>query len=447
MKLIKPSVEILPQKYDLEGIYRHIEIAGRTCYKSEDNITEGSAKAFVDRMIKNGHRAMLEHGTVYLKQAVGRSSSYVKMDHIYFHETFGYELNHYRENKYSESYRKEIGDFTYLFVTTNLRVLVENDWLEDLEYLCEPTEFHEKRITVKFTCDRGVSHEFVRHRVFSFAQESTRYCNYSKDKFNNELTFIIPSWLKNINEGNYIWDDSNPKLTAGCNIEDVGFDDYSNLTCNNNEVKYSHIDNSSEIDTFFKLLQQCESTYFNLLELKKTPQQARQVLPNALKTELVMTGFKSDWDGFFELRCDKAAHPDARFIANELKRLIDQKDMYEKLDICINNHLEDKNKLVNSLLNSAETTERKEIVLNVINKNQLLPFGTCSSDYPEFISNFIESNSERYNYKYEQIPYMEYINHMLYDECFKEDGSYDKHIDIIFDFVKDNMIIGNTNDW
>ena len=161
MKLIKPSFEILEQAPGMEGLYKQIELAGRTCYKSENYITEDSAKEFVDRMIKLGHGAMLEHGTVYLSLDMASREQYFK----------------YCYNKFSKA--NSTGNAEYStwrgFVTTNLRVLVENEWMDDLQYICEPTEHHEKRHTVKFTCDRGVSHEFVRHRVFSFAQESTRY--------------------------------------------------------------------------------------------------------------------------------------------------------------------------------------------------------------------------------------------------------------------------------
>lgn len=148
MKLIKPSFEIIKQQPELEGLYKQVELAGRTCYKSEDKITEDSAKEFVDRMIKSGHGAMLEHGTVYLALDMASRELYFK----------------YCTNKYSKA--NSIGraaDYSWKgFVTTNLRVLVENDWLSDLAYLCEPIEHHEKRISVKFVCDRGVSHkEFV----------------------------------------------------------------------------------------------------------------------------------------------------------------------------------------------------------------------------------------------------------------------------------------------
>ena len=167
MKLCKPLFEIWEQSAGLEGVYKMIEYAGRVCYKSEDKITEDSAKPFVDRMIKSGHGAMLEHGTVYLQYETAKSAIN--------------PLTKYYLNKYSKVKAKEgaIEETMKLFVTTNLRVLVENDWLDDLQYICEPTEYHERRVTVHFVCDRGVSHEFVRHRVMSFSQESTRCCNYS----------------------------------------------------------------------------------------------------------------------------------------------------------------------------------------------------------------------------------------------------------------------------
>lgn len=160
MRLIKPHFEILSQPCSLEGIKKQIEIAGRTCYKSEDKITADSAEDFVDRMIKSGHGAMLEHGTVYLYYK-GKSG---EKDPLYRYST----------NKYSWYYKERIENLFAVYVTTNYRVLVENGWLGDLKYVCEPTDIHERRVSVRFTCDRGVSHEFVRHRVFSFAQESTR---------------------------------------------------------------------------------------------------------------------------------------------------------------------------------------------------------------------------------------------------------------------------------
>ena len=169
MKLIKPSFLIKEQEPGLEGIYKQIEWAGRHCYKSLDKITEDSAKKFVDRMIKSGHGAVLEHGTVYLRYnfKAGEDSN----------STAYWLWSKYNENKYSESVQAQPIPGVpngFVAITTNYRVLVENNWLDDLKYLCEPTEYHKKRVCVRFICDRGVSHEFVRHRVFSFAQESTR---------------------------------------------------------------------------------------------------------------------------------------------------------------------------------------------------------------------------------------------------------------------------------
>lgn len=298
MRLIKPSFEIIEQQAGILGLYKQIELAGRTCYKSEDKITPDSAAAFVDRMIKSGHGAMLEHGTVYLM----KESEFINT-HIHPEEGEEQECNpllKYYDNAYSYV-RQEHTTGWFVYVTTNLRVLVENGWTDDLQYICEPTEYHEKRVTVRFICDRGVSHEFVRHRVFSFAQESTRYCNYSKDKFGNEVTFIIPEWCPEIREdSNKGWDP--------CSIYD----------------KF-----------YLQGLQIAEETYFNLLKQwdervpdKRyksgfrnnpwTPQQARAVLPNSLKTELVMTGFISDWEHFFELRDAGSAHPQAQELAKPL---------------------------------------------------------------------------------------------------------------------------------
>ena len=171
MKLIKPSFEIIEQGPGIEGIYKQIELAGRTCYKSEDKITEDSAKGFVDRMVKSGHGAMLEHGTVYLK-LIGTFLNPTDYDVRYGN----YIVSHYIDNKYSKVVIKHDEEWkSNVYITTNYRVIIQNGWLNDLKFLCKPTKFHEKRICVHLICDRGVSHEFVRHRVFSFAQESTRY--------------------------------------------------------------------------------------------------------------------------------------------------------------------------------------------------------------------------------------------------------------------------------
>ena len=170
MKLINSSFKICEQKPGIEGVYEQIEMAGRICYKSTR--PEGqTAKDFVDRIIKLGHGAILEHGTVYLKI---RKGTYAYSHYVVVCEPDDDFMSSSRELSYRPYTKVNIQD-DYIYVTTNYRVLVENGWLNDLKYLCEPTEHHEKRLTVKFITDRGVSHEFVRHRVFSFAQESTRY--------------------------------------------------------------------------------------------------------------------------------------------------------------------------------------------------------------------------------------------------------------------------------
>lgn len=288
MRLIKPSFEIWNQPAGLEGVYKQIERVGRVCYKSEDKITEDSAKGFVDRMIKSGHGAMLEHGTVYLD--IPNSAGDYNL------------VPFFTSNPYSRVVIRPLDDRVHNYVTTNFRVMIENfaeEYIPDiLQYLCEPTEFHAKRITVHFVCDRGVSHEFVRHRVFSFAQESTRYCNYSKDKFGNELTFIIPCWL-----------------------EDYNYKDntYNQLFIDSLRFAEAHyLDLLKKWDD--KIPDKRYKTGFR--NNPWTPQQARAILPNSLKTELVVTGFVSDWNHFFRLRSRIAEtgkpHPQAQELADPL---------------------------------------------------------------------------------------------------------------------------------
>lgn len=299
MKLIESSVQIIEEK----DPYKMIELAGRTCYKSEDKITENSAKEFVDRMIKLGHGAMLEHGTIYLRirETVNGNIPPAMLywrhltNSIYSKVIYKIEADHPYE-----------GNYGVLYITTNLRVLVENNRLDDLQYQVEPTEYHEKRITARFICDRGVSHEFVRHRVFSFAQESQRYCNYNKDKFNNELTFIKPTWL-NIPTGDYTYWDGD-----WCDIDNM---------------KVQLPSDNGIADNFLWCLNNAGMQYRLLINKGLKPQEARAILPNATKTELVMTGFESDWEHFFELRCSGAAHPDARKLADELKSLMNVKNI------------------------------------------------------------------------------------------------------------------------
>lgn len=207
MKIVKPWFEILTKITGDE--LKLIELAGRTCYKSEDKITDESAKKFVKNIINRGHEAMLEHSV----------------------------------------------------------------------------------LSVKFICDRGVSHELVRHRLASFAQESTRYCNYSKDKFGNELTFIEPFFF----------------CQKGI--------------CNR--------DNGLLYNIWLDECESAENVYLKLLELGATPQEARSVLPNSIKTEVVVTMNYREWRHFFKLRAARftgPAHPQmeeiTRPLLEEVKKLI-----------------------------------------------------------------------------------------------------------------------------
>ena len=315
MKLIESKAELVLQQEGLEGVYKQIEFCGRTCYKSEDKITEDSAKGFVERMIKSNHTAMLEQGTVYLKMPynlvhrlthIGLCSKYIENPYSRTHEM--YEFLDTPMPQYTTSTNM----VHYLAVTTNLRVLVENGWLEDLKYICEPTQYHEKRYTMKFTTDRGVMAELTRHRAFSFSIESTRYCNYSKDKFGRELTFIIPSWLKNSITDN----------------DTFNYDEHINRWQSSEDPETSN---------FLQSIAFSEKNYLTLLQNGCTPQQARQVLPNALKTEVCMTGFASDWRFFFDLRYygeTGKPHPDMELLASKARSEFMKAGLWDNIMAC-----------------------------------------------------------------------------------------------------------------
>ena len=265
MKLIENKIEKLEQKNDLLGIYEQIEIAGRTAYKSLDKIEydenerSKTAKEFVERMISMNHGSTLEHGTVYLKVPINIDVA-----------------GNYLDNPYAmcKLVCKDNKEYNWWAITTNYRVLVENDLLDDLEFLCEPTEYHEKRTTFRLTCARVQADSFVRHRVFSFLIEPTRYCNYSDGKFDKEITIVKPTR----------WD---------------------------------------ELGGNAKLLKlawgAAEYYYMELIKNKVKPEDARDTLPLQLKTELIMTGTESQWEQFFKLRISDHAHHDAKYIAEQIK--------------------------------------------------------------------------------------------------------------------------------
>lgn len=288
MKLIESKAELLPWEPGIEGVYKAIERAGRTCYKSEDKITDSSAKGFVDRMVASKHTAMLEHGSVYLKWY-----SPGIYDRVKGHTVYDYVHNPYTKNFECLTKDSIIQEALEYRITTNYRVLIENNWLDDLQYMCDPTEYHELRYSFKFTCSRAIANELIRHRTFSFAQESQRYCNYSKDKFGNEVTFIKPSWEKG-----------------------AAFDAHFH---------------------FYNSLFASQVAYFDLLDNGATPQQARDVLPNATKTEIVMTGFASDWRYLFDLRLfgkTGAPHPDMVDLMEKAKAEAEKNGIWDDIINC-----------------------------------------------------------------------------------------------------------------
>ena len=208
MKIINASYKI-ETPIDGAGMLKRIEKAGRTCYKSEDRITEESAKSFVQKLIERGHESVLEH----------------------------------------------------------------------------------ESITVRFICDRGISHEIVRHRLANFSQESTRYCNYSNDRFGSELTFIKPCFFKE-------------KKGAYC--------------------------------SWYNSMDFAECAYFDMLDDGCTPQEARSVLPNSTKTEIVMTANLREWRHFLKLRTAKAAHPQMRELTVPLL-----KELQERIPVVFDDIKED----------------------------------------------------------------------------------------------------------
>lgn len=327
MKIIHPSVEYWSQANTLDGIWEHAARCARVCYQSAHTKEDESAKDFLLRTIaKNGfkkdkssHMSVLEHATVYLVVNI--------QNPFYPHMCYKYKDNHY-----SKTCNLIINDtIEGICITTNLRVIIENDWLDDLKFIANDISNHVKRYTFSFITNLGVSREINRHREHSktavdggldpsVSEESTRYCNYSKDKFNNELTFVIPAW-SDLEEGTvtkkstYAWDSRifsyylNDKLIAP--IFEVK-DSKRNFT-----------------DDFIWIIanKHAEEAYLLLLANGQKPQQAREVLPLSLKTQVIHTAFEDDWRSFIALRSkgiSGAPHPNAKQVADIVKNLIEQ---------------------------------------------------------------------------------------------------------------------------
>lgn len=298
MRINNPSFEIWDQEPSLDGIYRQIERVGRVCYKSEDHQTADSARPFVERMIKNEHYAMLEHGSVFLTISL-------EGDDKLSAEEREQKANNYISNRFS----RVVIAGGKAFVSTNLRVLAENGWLDDLAFLTEPTDHHERRVTVHFTTQIAITREFNRHRADSMAEQSTRYCNYSKAKFGNEITVNLPTWVKQqMMDSNWVRQISGGTLTiSGHDFLELG----------RKVVEGS----ATDLDNWVFANLATEKSYMNLIAAGRKPQEARVVLPLDTNTELVHTAFISDWKHFFDLRAlgtTGAPHPDAKALAMPL---------------------------------------------------------------------------------------------------------------------------------
>ena len=328
MELIKPSVEIWEQGNTLEDIWKHIARCTRVCYQSTPKNDGETDEKFVKRVILKGnllwrgtdfdkiHGSMLEHGTVYLYLETGPNNVFSKFEYPSAHFTAGYNwsdvVGHirakYKNNKYSKVNTAWIGKETRgTFITTNLRVIYENDWLEDLQFICNPSGYHAKRVTVSFTTNIGVSREFNRHRVNSIAEESTRYCNYNK-RNDGQIKIGLPAWLLDEDNMEYVERHADDTLYSYC--EDIV--DKTAIRANG----------WCDIDYYLFALTCAEYCYNNLIRLGWKPQQAREVLPLATKSQLIHTAFVDDWKHFFALRADGVSgppHPNAALIAKPLK--------------------------------------------------------------------------------------------------------------------------------
>ena len=285
MKFVKDSFEYIPQEPTLEGALKMIELAARTCYKTEDLITKDSYDRIINNvLIPRGHTSPLEFGTIYLYRSINLHDNY----DIVFVEW----IKKYLKDRFSRV--KEVEDengTVHFYITTTYRTILQGDytnpieaiqnkfdkdWKDDLKYWCEPTEFHHKRYCYKFVMDRGGSQSVERHRGvwgISYAQESTRYCNYNKDKFGKEISVIKPV---NIKEG------------------------------------------TKEYEEWLKAMNEAEKSYFTLIEDGCKPQVARSVLPTCTKTEIMVTMNMREWRHFIKLRSSSAAHPDIRVLAIDL---------------------------------------------------------------------------------------------------------------------------------
>jgi thymidylate synthase (FAD) len=285
MKLIKQSFEILEQKdFSLKGIKQFIERCGRVCYKSEDRITDDSYEKFVNMLEKRDHARPLEFGTVHLKM---KSSNFQ-----------GFMQALYAEGIFNDVWIKSNYNEEVIYTTTNYRY-----YLNMVKYIPfiknyfteEDNEYYPKRYTVHMILSRGVMDEFRTHVTLSHLAESTRYCDYGRNRFGNEIACVIPHYCSDLIEGN----------------------SYDLYVC---KFGLTQTENLSEKSAkWIESMCQAEQDYMDLLNDGCTAQEARDVLPLGVKSELISCGFESAWCNFFYRRCAKDAHPMAREIAIPLQ--------------------------------------------------------------------------------------------------------------------------------
>lgn len=291
MKLIKQSFEILEQKdFTIKGIKQFVERCARVSYKSEDKMTDTSYEKFVGMLESRDHARPLEFGTVHIKlsNAQFECLQTLLMDKVYNDYWIKYNII-------------DTEDEDNCYITTNYRYYLELCKYDKgvPEYL-DPSDnpFYPRRYTVHMILDRGVMDEFRTHVGLSHLAESTRYCNYSKDKFNNEVTFVIPSWCNSLIEGSE--------------------QEYSPFEINGDEVE------------FMNALQNAQNSYLSLLKMGWTPQQARSVLPLGIKSELISCGFEDAWKNFFYRRDAPDAHPMAQEIAKPMHKEFIERGFIDK---------------------------------------------------------------------------------------------------------------------
>lgn len=283
MRMIDPSVSVITEK----DPFKKIERVGRTCYKSEDKITEDSARKFYKSLVNRKHTAMVEHATFvfqttksiwekhlgckYLNYTCDNNRFLISGNLRALNEWGSIDVLNALHHINPELVYSDFPVFLYCAIKPTLTPVD----IYELENLTENEFMNHAYFTFHFITDRGVTHEIVRHRPASYAQESTRYCNYVKSKFGGELTFIKPAH----------WDSLADHI----------------------KLYYIHAWEVSEDE------------YARLISYGQTPQQARAVLPNALKTEIIMTANAKEWEHFFDLRSrgtTGAPHPDIKVVAD-----------------------------------------------------------------------------------------------------------------------------------